>query len=676
MDENNYWVRHLRKNHKTEISRIKQFYPVEKTIVIDVSKIISNEVFEKVIERPKGQIEEILPIAVDLIGIKERSNLDIRFINISKKTPIRDLRATKDERKLRSIVCLVKRVNPIQPKIIMAYFQCRAGHYSLVYSKHDKISKPESCDTQGCTMKKLEYLSDRDVIINRQFIYVQETLENLTGGIQPSSLRCELTGDLCNQISSGDRVILNGVLCTIPKYKGDMLQAEKDVFFEVNSIERDASDQEICLTPEDETEILKLAKRPDLYDHLTSSIAPSIIGMRLLKQAITLQLFGGKTRILPDGTRRRGYINILAVTDPGMAKTVLLQFVANVTPHGVYVSATTSSKVGLIAPLVRDELTGQYAIEPGPYMLASGGTLCLDEGGDLNKEEYKYLGECMDSGQCHIAKAGINATVKTEAALLTASNPNGGNYDVGAPLADQVKIPPAILSRYDLKILQVDTSSEEKDMRVAQFISSGYLPESQEQVSEYVSPDLLRKYISFARKIEPVTTSAVNKLIDTYWVKIRKECEEFPSQPSTRKSQKDREESRMRITHRQLVSLHHLAEAHARLRLSETVQEMDAQAAIDLFDMAFRNINTDPQGRLNMAMSEHRGQQTKYNMIGVIKDCIKAEPGISLDALLMKMEERSFKDKTEIILMVGKLLTDKNSEIMETKHDHYRYLGR
>ena len=54
-----------------------------------------------------------------------------------------------------------------------------------------------------------------------------------------------------------------------------------------------------------------------------------------IKKAITCLLFGGSKKILPDGMRLRGDINVLLLGDPGTAKSQLLKFVEKVYPlHG------------------------------------------------------------------------------------------------------------------------------------------------------------------------------------------------------------------------------------------------------------------------------------------------------------------------------------------------------
>lgn len=53
-----------------------------------------------------------------------------------------------------------------------------------------------------------------------------------------------------------------------------------------------------------------------------------------IKKAITCLLFGGSKKVLPDGMRLRGDINVLLLGDPGTAKSQLLKFVEKVRRTG------------------------------------------------------------------------------------------------------------------------------------------------------------------------------------------------------------------------------------------------------------------------------------------------------------------------------------------------------
>lgn len=66
-----------------------------------------------------------------------------------------------------------------------------------------------------------------------------------------------------------------------------------------------------------------------------------------IKKAIACLLFGGSKKVLPDGMRLRGDINVLLLGDPGTAKSQLLKFVEKVSTEWLsYKSATMKLLVG------------------------------------------------------------------------------------------------------------------------------------------------------------------------------------------------------------------------------------------------------------------------------------------------------------------------------------------
>ena len=102
---------------------------------------------------------------------------------------------------------------------------------------------------------------------------------------------------------------------------------------------------------------------PNTYERLASSIAPEIFGHDDVKKALLLQLVGGTTRVLNDGMKIRGDINICLMGDPGVAKSQLLKYISSVAPRGVYTTGKGSSGVGLTAAVVKDNLTGDLSLE-------------------------------------------------------------------------------------------------------------------------------------------------------------------------------------------------------------------------------------------------------------------------------------------------------------------------
>lgn len=99
-------------------------------------------------------------------------------------------------------------------------------------------------------------------------------------------------------------------------------------------------------TPEEEEDFAEMARSEGFYERFAKSVAPSIYGCLGLfsscrisiyhswysdiKKAIACLLFGGSKKVLPDGMRLRGDINVLLLGDPGTAKSQLLKFVEKV----------------------------------------------------------------------------------------------------------------------------------------------------------------------------------------------------------------------------------------------------------------------------------------------------------------------------------------------------------
>ena len=90
----------------------------------------------------------------------------------------------------------------------------------------------------------------------------------------------------------GERLVLNGILRSFQKVVKGEKTNQFDLYLEVNSIEQDQRNYgEIEILSEEETEILKLAKSPDLLSIISQSILPAISGLEEEKKGITLALF-------------------------------------------------------------------------------------------------------------------------------------------------------------------------------------------------------------------------------------------------------------------------------------------------------------------------------------------------------------------------------------------------
>jgi DNA replication licensing factor MCM7 len=78
--------------------------------------------------------------------------------------------------------------------------------------------------------------------------------------------------------------------------------------------------------------------------------------------------------------------------------------------------------------------------------------------------------EVMEQQTISISKAGINTTLNARTAILAAANPLYGRYNVKRSPTDNINLPFALLSRFDILFLILDKSTVDDDSRLAEHI--------------------------------------------------------------------------------------------------------------------------------------------------------------------------------------------------------------
>lgn len=600
------WERFLyqRQSYRDQIGRIGREYPFFRTLEISISdmhaggKTILDET-DKLYQ--KNGLEKVISSVKDAIARQSTLNasevdkIRVRFSNDPRIIPIRNI-STDYINQFITFEGIIRKISKKRPHAVSICFQCRMCNtrQKIPQFRGGQID-PISCINPDCKNKgHFSEISEESEYIDFQMCRIEEFPEGLRGS-KPETFDIHLTGDLCERINPGDRVKISGILRVMPRKVAGERSTLKDWYLDANNIEiNEKSYQDLSISEEDEEKILELSKSPEIYSMVANSIAPSIYGIEHIKAAISLQLFGGLRKEMPDGSTRRGDIHILMTGDPGIAKSVIMRNVIEISPRGILTSGKSATSAGLTASAVKDDFgNGGWTLEAGALVLADMGMAAVDELDKMSREDRSSLHEAMEQQSISISKAGIVATLNTRCSLLAAANPKLGRFDRYASFAEQIDLPPSLLSRFDLIFMMIDAPQAERDAAIAAQILDNHeygevrlrrdeMPERlAAEVTPPIDPVLLRKYIGYAKQncVPRITPEARQKLIQ-YYLKVRHLADENKPIP---------------LTARQLEALVRLAEASARVRLSETITIEDAKRVIDLVDTCLRQAAYDDE---------------------------------------------------------------------------------
>jgi replicative DNA helicase Mcm len=638
--------------------RISQLAVSGKTsLIVEFEDILTfdHRLADKLLEKPDEYLKHADNAAQNQLAIEapeyaEKQKITVRIVRLLEPTPLRKLGAAHIG-KLVMIEGIVVRSTPVRPMVMRAAFKCRGcGNITYVDQTGPFLKAPFACGDPSCRRKgPFDFIQEESTFIDSQDLRIQERPEDLPPGQLPRTLHVKLVGsEIVDVARPGDHVSIVGIVRaaapTMPKV-GKLRTFV--LHLDTNSIEVLGKEPEATLpSPEEEKQILELAKDPWIHRKIINSIAPSIYGYEHVKEAIMYLLFGGVPKTLPD-ISIRGELNILLVGDPGTAKSQLLQYVARVAPRGLYTSGRGTTAAGLTAAVIREK-GGGMSLEAGALVLADKGIACIDEIDKMRPEDRVAIHEAMEQHTVSVAKGGIVATLNARTAILAAANPALGRYEARRTIAENISLPVTILSRFDLIFVLRDVPNKEIDGRMSEHIleihRKGLSP-----VEPPIPLELLRKYISYAKTIKPVLTNEALQRLKDFYLAMR--------------SASESEGSPIAITARQLESLIRLAEARARAALRTEVLAEDAEAAINIMKRSLEEVGIDLSSYkidIDLIMTgKPKSLRDKLQvLLSVLAEMEKEIGMVDKTALINRLETEYNISRTEAERLIGQLLRE------------------
>ncbi|KAI4107032.1 MAG: hypothetical protein LQ339_002728 [Xanthoria mediterranea] len=469
---------------------------------------------------------------------------------------IRDLNATNISHLVR-IPGIVIGASTLSSKATTLSIQCRnCQHMDTIPVSGGiaGVSLPRVCSrkrTEGdnsdkCPLDPYFVVHERCQFIDQQILKLQEAPDQVPVGELPRHIKISADRYLTNRVVPGTRCTIMGVFSIYQnkesKGSGNSAIAIRTPYLRAVGIHSDVDHTakgNAIFSEEEEQEFLEMSRRPDLYSVFANCIAPSIYGNQDIKKAIACLLLGGSKKILPDGMKLRGDINVLLLGDPGTAKSQLLKFVEKVAPIAIYTSGKGSSAAGLTASVQRDTNTREFYLEGGAMVLADGGVVCIDEFDKMRDEDRVAIHEAMEQQTISIAKAGITTILNARTSVLAAANPIFGRYDDLKTPGENIDFQTTILSRFDMIFIVRDEHDRGRDERIARHVMGIQMGGRgvEEQTEAEISVEKMKRYISYCKsRMAPRLSPSAAEKLSSHFVSLRRQIHAHETSSQSRSS--------------------------------------------------------------------------------------------------------------------------------------------
>jgi replicative DNA helicase Mcm len=407
--------------HKEELG--ESIRKKSNVIFIDFMKLseFSNKLSEEVIINPEDAMRT-LELAVEELGFVKNARVRLKNFPDAHQIKVRNIRS-RHLNELINIEGIIRQASDVRPQVVNAKFDCPScGTVISVLQIEKKFREPSRC---SCGRRGGFKMISKEMVDTQRLI-IEESPESLSGGEQPKRMNVFVQEDLVEprmeeKTTPGAKVRVIGILKEVPvPLSTGGLSTRFELAVEANNIiPMEETFEELDISDEDERQIREIAANPNVFSVLAKSISPSVWGYEEIKKSLVLQLFGGVQKKKADGSKSRGDMHILLIGDPGVAKSVTLGFMANISPKGRYVVGKSASGAGLTATVVRDEYLKGWSLEAGAMVLANKGLVCIDELEKMDPTDRSAMHEAMEQQSVTISKANVQACYSEDTEVLT-----------------------------------------------------------------------------------------------------------------------------------------------------------------------------------------------------------------------------------------------------------------
>lgn len=562
--------------------RLFEFFHTKKITDV-IENLTPNSTF-----RLDASNEEIVDLFLDNSQLFESGTRDAVFRIIQQKYPGLDIQnefgklsielTVEDEIQLHSInpehentpiqfICEVIGMDERKTYITETTVVCpKCFNEEFVKADFYKRIPKHYCNNSSCKKALMEVDSLRSKTEYVQTLLIQEPLEEAINN-SPVIFTAKVYGSHIGKVFVGQKKKVTGIFKSIHQAKSE----ENEIVIQIVAMD-DVDRCDVTYPSDDELKQYKeeVKDGKNFITKLVNSFAPDIYADQLyrdIKFSILLQLVGGVK------TRKRGDINQLLVGDPSMAKSELLKASKRLTQKSIFTSGRGASAAGLTIGIV--ELpNGRKVAQAGVMPLCSGGHAMIDEFDKMNPTDRSAMHEAMEQQTVSIAKAGIKLTLPAQTSVMAAANPIYGNYDMERTLAENLNLPPPLITRFDLIWLLVDKVNTDDDTKKAYHILMSYNTENDDVI---FTEDQMVAYLNYARDMKPVLTKETHERLISLYNKMRSKSKN----------------NSITVGVRQLEALVRLSMARAKLLLKSHVDVEDVDEVTELLKSSYRSLDLD-----------------------------------------------------------------------------------